>query len=99
MICDVSAFTDSHGSTWGKTSGTSLGCRDNGRRRLESLGHGHGARLHVLEVDSPRDVHRAGILLPFCVHFIDVVGRVALEEGIVRVLQGGVSRHEACHGA
>ena len=88
VVGNVRSVTDSHGGAGGETGSTALGGGNNGRRRLESLRGGHAARLHVLEVDTPRDVHRAGVLLPLGVHLVDVVGRVALEERIAGILQG-----------
>lgn len=58
-------------------------------RRLEGLGDGHVAVLHVLEVDLPRDVNALGVLLPLHVHLVDVIGSASGQEVIVRV-GGGV---------
>lgn len=60
--------------------------RDESRRGLEGLRDGHVAIFHVLEVSLPRDVDAGGIILPCHVHLVDVVGGVALKEGIIGVL-------------
>ena len=58
--------------------------------RLEGLGDGHLAALHVLEVDLPRDVDTLGVLLPLHVHLVDIVGGATREEVVARV-GGGLS--------
>ena len=61
------------------------GTGNQGGRRLEGLGDGHVAVLHVLEVDLPRDVDALGVLLPLHVHLVDIVGGAAREEVVVGV--------------
>lgn len=73
----------STGHDRGHTTG---GRRNEGGRRLESLGDGHLARLHVLEVRPPGDVHALRVFFPGEVHLVNVVGGVTLQERVVGVL-------------
>jgi hypothetical protein len=59
---------------------------DEGGRWSERLRDRHVTLLHVLEIGLPRDVDTGRVVLPCQVHFIDIVGGVAREEGIVGVL-------------
>ena len=64
---------------------TAGGGGDDGGRCLERLRSGPVA-LHVTEVDLPRDVDTGRVFFPGHIHFIDVVGGVSLQEGIIGIL-------------
>ena len=49
---------------------------------LEGLRGGHALGL-VTEINLPRQVDRGRVLEPGRVHFLDIIGRVSLEEGIL----------------
>lgn len=83
VVHDVRAGGRGQSHVLGDTAGRG---GDEVGRRLEGLGDGHLALLHVLEVGLPRDVHAGGVFPPREVHLVNVVGRVALEEGVVGIL-------------
>jgi hypothetical protein len=56
--------------------------RGNGWGSLEGLGGRHAVGM-VPEVDLPREVDRSRVLEPGRVHFLDIAGRVTLEEGVL----------------
>jgi hypothetical protein len=90
MVGDIGARLEAARET-GNTTGH---VRDQVRRRLEGLGNGHLAALHVLEVDLPRDVDALRVLSPLHVHLVDVAGGAPGEEVIVGVgrRRGGAGR-------
>lgn len=86
VVSDFRAAAQAQALTRHLLGHTTRRCRDESRRGLESLGDGHVAVLHVLEVGLPRDVDAGWIILPCHVHLIDIVGGVAGQEGIIGVL-------------
>lgn len=89
VIGDVGAVLHGKGATQARNTASHVG--DQIGRRLESLGDGHVAALHVLEVDLPRSVDALGVLFPAHVHFINVIGSVSSQE-IVAGIGGGLRR-------
>jgi hypothetical protein len=83
MVGDIGTVL--HGQVARKTRDTASHGRNQVRGRLEGLGDGHLAALHVLEVDLPRDVDALGIFSPLHVHLIDVAGGASRKEVIVGV--------------
>jgi len=86
VVSDFGAAAQAQALTGHLLGHTTRRCRDESRRGLESLGDGHVAIFHVLEVGLPRDVDAGWIVLPCHVHLIDIVGGVAGKEGIIGVL-------------
>lgn len=85
VVGDVGALANADAGAGSETRDHVGGTGDQAGRRLEGLGDGHVAVLHVLEVDLPRDVDALGVLLPLEVHLVDIVGGAAREEVVVGV--------------
>ena len=85
VVGDVGALANADAGAGSDVGDHVGGTGNQGRRRLEGLGDGHVAVLHVLEVDLPRDVDALGVLLPLHVHLVDIVGGASGEEVVVGV--------------
>lgn len=86
MVRDIRTIL--HGQTTSQARDTAGHVGDQVRRRLESLGDGHLAALHVLEVDLPRDVDALGVMSPLHVHLINVASSASGEEAIIGIGSG-----------
>ena len=76
MVLHICSFTRLHGNSSAKVETRSSG--SNRRGWLKGLRCEHIAVLHIAKVGLPGNVYGLGILFPCHVHFIDVVGGIAL---------------------